>query len=216
MNMRYQITFTKQGPMRFTGHLDLHKTLERTMRRANLPVVYSEGFNPRPKLQLASALPLGYTSEAEVAEFWLKEPLPLDAVASAFQAAAPPGLMLQKAILPEEKAPKLQISLQSAEFTVTFKTPQPGLEEAVSEMLAAETLPRVRVSKRKKRNYDLRPLLLDAQVIPAGEDQPQQLTLHLRAEPSATGRPDEVLDELGVDPLSPHIHRTRLHFQGEE
>lgn len=214
--MRYQITFTKAGPMRFTGHLDLHKTLERTMRRANLPVVYSEGFNPRPKLQLASALPLGYTSEAEVAEFWLKEPLPLEEVAKAFKAAAPPGLELLGAVLPEPKAPKPQNALQSAEFAIRFKTMHPGLEDAVAGMLAAETLPRVRVRKGKKKNYDLRPLLLDAAVTPADGDQPQQLTLHLRAEPSATGRPDEVLDELGVDPLSPHIHRTRLHFQGDE
>ena len=160
--MRYQITFTKAGPMRFTGHLDLHKTLERTMRRANLPVVYSEGFNPRPKLQLASALPLGYTSEAEVAEFWLKEPLPLEEVAKAFKAAAPPGLELLGAVLPEPKAPKPQNALQSAEFAIRFKTMHPGLEDAVAGMLAAETLPRVRVRKGKKKNYDLRPLLLDA------------------------------------------------------
>ena len=82
--------------------------------------------------------------------------------------------------------------------------------------LLAETLPRVRVRKGKKKTYDMRPLLLGAAVIPAQEGQPQQMTLHLRAEPSATGRPDEVLDALGIDPLSPHVHRTKLNFQVEE
>jgi radical SAM-linked protein len=213
--MRYQITFSKNGPMRFTSHLDLHKTLERTMRRANLPLVYSEGFTPRPKLTLASALPLGYTSEAEVAEFWLKEPMPIDEVAKALHNAAPPGFILHKAVTNEPRAPKLQNDLKSAQFTITFKQPHPGLQEAVAEMLAAEELPRVRVRKGKKKPYDLRPLILDATVTPAAEGQSQLLILHLTAEPSATGRPDEVLDELGIDPLAPHIHRTRLYFQSE-
>lgn len=213
--MRYQITFSKTGPMRFTSHLDLHKTIERTMRRANLPIVYSEGFNPRPKLTLASALPLGYTSEAEVAEFWLKESLPVDEVAKALHKAAAPGFILHKAITTESQAPKLQNDLTSAQFTITLSQPHPGLEKAVEEMLAAEELPRVRVRKGKKKTYDLRPLILDAAVTPAAAEQPQQLTLHLKAEPSATGRPDEVLDELGIDPLAPHIHRTQLHFQNE-
>lgn len=213
--MRYQITFSKAGPMRFTSHLDLHKTLERTMRRANLPLVYSEGFTPRPKLSLASALPLGYTSEAEVAEFWLKEPMPIDEVAKALHKSAPPGFALHRAVTTDTKAPKLQNDLTSAQFTITFKQPHASLEDAVADMLAAEELPRVRVRKGKKRTYDLRPLILDATVTPATADQPQQLILHLNAEPSATGRPDEVLDELGIDPLAPHIHRTRLVFQSE-
>lgn len=214
--MRYQIIFSKTGPMRFTSHLDLHKTLERTMRRANLPLTYSEGFTPRPKLSLASALPLGYTSEGEVAEFWLKEPMPVDEVAKALHAVSPPGLVLHQATTREERAPKPQNALQSAEFLITFRTEHPELETAVAEMLAAESLPRERVRKGKRKSYDLRPLVLDASVIPAKGDQPQQLILHLRAEPSATGRPDETLDQLGIDPLVPHIHRTKLHFQTEE
>ena len=79
-------------------------------------------------------------------------------------------------------------------------------------MMAAEELPRERIRKGKKKTYDLRSLILAAEVTPPDGDSPQQLKLHLRAEPGATGRPDEVLDELGIDPLSPHIHRTKLVF----
>ena len=88
---RYKMIFSKTEAMRFTSHLDLHSTLERTMRRANLPLVYSQGFTPRPKLSLASALPLGYTSEAEAAEFWLENDFAPDAVAEAIRASAPSG-----------------------------------------------------------------------------------------------------------------------------
>ena len=57
--MRYRIFFSKTEAMRFTGHLDLHRTLERTMRRANLPLAYSEGFTPRPKFNPCLSTPVG-------------------------------------------------------------------------------------------------------------------------------------------------------------
>jgi radical SAM-linked protein len=210
--MRYRMTFSKTEAMRFTSHLDLHTALERTMRRANLPLVYSQGFTPRPKLSLASALPLGYTSEAEAAEFWLKESLPVDEVTKAIHAAAPPGIVLHKIQLSDDRDPKLQNALSSAQFLVSLRQPDPDLPSRVEAIMAADTLPRERIRKGKKKTYDLRALILFAEVIPAAEDTPQQIHLHLRAEPGATGRPDEVLKEMGIDPLSPHIHRTKLVF----
>ena len=210
--MRYRMTFSKTEAMRFTSHLDLHTTLERTMRRANLPLVYSQGFTPRPKLSLASALPLGYTSEAEAAEFWLEEELPVEDVAKAIHHSAPPGIQLHEVRIADEQEPKLQNALSSAEFVISLRQPDPNLARRVAEMMAAEELPRERIRKGKKKTYDLRSLILAAEVTPPDGDSPQQLKLHLRAEPGATGRPDEVLDELGIDPLSPHIHRTKLVF----
>jgi len=210
--MRYRITFSKTDAMRFTGHLDLHTTLERTMRRANLPLVYSEGFTPRPKISLASALPLGYTSEAEMAEFWLKEDLPVEEVARAFHHSAPPGIVLHETRIAPPDAPKLQNALASARFRVTLEEVHPELEKNVQSLLAAEHLPRERVRKGKKKTYDLRHLILDIEVLPLNEASQQQIVLHLRAEPGATGRPDEVLEALGIDPLIPRIHRVGLLF----
>lgn len=210
--MRYRMIFSKTEAMRFTSHLDLHTTLERTMRRANLPLVYSQGFTPRPKLSLASALPLGYTSEAEAAEFWLKEALPVEEIARGIKQASPPGIELHKIQRVEDKEPKLQNALSSAEFVISLRQPDEDLPRRVEEMISAEELLRERVRKGKKKTYDLRNLILSAKVTPAEGDNPQQLHLHLRAEPGATGRPDEVLSQLGLDPLSPHIHRMKLIF----
>src|SRR5258707_4321734 len=64
--MRIRITFAKQGALRYTGHLDLHKIWERTARRADLDLIYSQGFHPQPKMQLAAALPLGFSSRCEL------------------------------------------------------------------------------------------------------------------------------------------------------
>jgi radical SAM-linked protein len=209
--MRYQMKFSKTKAMRFTGHLDLHTTLERTMRRANLPLVYSQGFNPRPKLSLASALPLGFTSEVEMAEFWLKEEIPVDEVARRLHSASPPGIVPHELRIITEDAPKLQNALSSAEFLITFREVPHDLETRVADLIAADSLPRERIRKGKKKTYDLRELILDAEVI-SSEVGDQRLRLHLRAEPGATGRPDEVLNVLGIDPLSPQIHRTKLIF----
>jgi radical SAM-linked protein len=211
--MRYQITFSKNEAMRFTSHLDLFSTLERTMRRANLPLVYSQGFTPRPKIQLASALPLGYTSECERAEFWLKEEVPIKDVAAAIIKSAPPGITLHKTTTPNPRAAKLQNALRSATFQATLLDPQPDLAQQVQEMKDAPTLMREKIRKGKKKTYDLRHLILALEVLPPDEEQRQRLSMHLRAEPGATGRPDEVLGELGVDPLRCLIHRTSLYFE---
>ncbi len=64
--IRYRLRFHKTEAMRFTGHLDLHRALERTIRRSGLPLAYTRGFSPHPRLQLAAALPLGFVSRAEV------------------------------------------------------------------------------------------------------------------------------------------------------
>ncbi len=77
---RVRILFAKTDAMRFIGNLDLHKAWERSCRRAGLPLAYSQGYNPQPKLNLASALPLGFTSQAELIDIWLEQVLPLAAI----------------------------------------------------------------------------------------------------------------------------------------
>ena len=83
--MRLRITFHKTAAMRYTGHLDLHKTWERTIRRARLPLAYSQGYHPQPRLNVASALPLGFTSECELLDLWLADEVPIGDAAKALQ-----------------------------------------------------------------------------------------------------------------------------------
>ncbi|MCA9981214.1 MAG: TIGR03936 family radical SAM-associated protein, partial [Anaerolineales bacterium] len=72
---RLRVTFSKTGPTRFISHLDIARTWERALNRAKIPVTYSQGFNPRPKMQFATATPLGMTSECELMDVWLDEAL---------------------------------------------------------------------------------------------------------------------------------------------
>jgi radical SAM-linked protein len=86
--MRLRITFAKTEAMRFTGHLDLHRTWERCFRRARLPLAYTQGFNPHPRLNLAAALPLGFTSQGEMIDAWLEQVARRDRAGSAASLAA--------------------------------------------------------------------------------------------------------------------------------
>lgn len=196
--------------MRFTGHLDLFRTLARTMRRANLPLVYSRGFNPRPKIMLASALPLGFTSQCELVDFWLEEDQPVEDVARILSKAAPPGIEFLEVRQVPLDAPKLQNDIRSAVFEVTPGQAVPRLDEKVAEMLAQQDIAREKVRKRKKRTYNLRELIHDVEVMPPAPGGQPRLKLTLRTEEGFTGRPDDVLDYLGIDPLQAKVHRVAI------
>jgi len=215
--IRIRITFAKTPAMRYTSHLDLHRAWERTFRRAGLPLAYSEGFNPHPRLNLASALPLGFTGQAEVIDAWLEQDLPLSDIQTALQRALPPGLQVAHIETVDLRLPALQTELEASEYHITLLKPFPELADRAQALLSALSLPR----QRRDRNYDLRPLILDLHTLPMGASHPPddshhpQISLRLVAREGATGRPEEVLDALGCDPQLARVHRTRLLFRVE-
>lgn len=198
---RYRITFTKTEAMRFTSHLDTYRTWERTIRRARLPLVYSQGFNPQPKIQLAAALPLGFISSCELADVYLEQDLTAEAVLAALRVAAPPGLGMAAAQRADLREPALQTVVQAADYAVRLPAPPADLDERLHTLLAQTSLPRT----RRDKSYDLRPLIFEL-------TRPTADTLAVRvsAREAANGRPDEVVSALGLDPLSAHYHRLTL------
>lgn len=206
--MRLRLTFAKTAAMRYTSHLDLHRTWERTFRRARLPLAYSQGFNPHPRLNLASSLPLGFTSEAELIDAWLEQEVPLAEIETALQPALPPGLQVLSLESVDLRLPALQTVVHSAEYVITLLEQQPDLDVRLEKLLAAASLPR----RRREKDYDLRPLVFDLRRLPDDEDGRQRLWASLSARESALARPDEVLAELGVAAADARVHRTRLLF----
>ncbi len=211
--MRYRIRFSKTDAMRFTGNLDLHSTLERTMRRANLPLAYSEGFNPHPKLVLADALSLGITSDDEWLDCVMKEDFPADDLLAALRAAAPPGILFHSADVVENGGEKLPNLVQAARFTATLLDPAEDLEQRVADFLAQPEILREKTRKGRTRTYDLRALVFGLAVLPPDERGRQRLELHLSQGEGRTARPDDVLTVLGLDPLRALLHRTALEFK---
>lgn len=206
--MRIRITFSKQGPLRYTGHLDLHKLWERAARRAELPLAYSQGFHPQPKMSLAAALPLGLSSTCEVLDMRLERDIELDGLSARLNATLPPGIQVTNVEQVDERAPALQTQVASAEYEVELKEPvDPSeLKRRIESVMESRSIPR----ERRGKSYDLRPLIeaLTPAPLPAGEG----IRMRLAAREGATGRPDEVLDVLGIAFEETRIERTRLIF----
>ena len=204
---RLRITFAKTQAMQYTGHLDLHKTWERTLRRARLPLAYSEGFNPHPKIQLGAALPLGFTSECELVDVWLETPQDLADARAALEKAAAPGLSLLEVREMPARSPAVQTLVAAAEYRVIV--PASGEARTLAERLAALlAAPDIKRTRRGKE-YDLRPLI-EALSVVASDEKGHALVMRLAAREGATGRPEEVVEALGYPATSAIYHRQRL------
>ncbi len=210
--MRLRVTFSKQGPLRYTGHLDLHKIWERAARRANLPLTYSQGFHPHPQIQLAAALPLGFSSRCELVDMKLNETLSLDGLVERIQAAVPAGLHILAAESVDERAPALQTQVISAEFEVELLAglDLDDLTQRLDSVIAAASLPR----ERRGKPYDLRPLIEMLALTPSRSPGGRAgVFMRLAAREGATGRPEEVLDALGIPLENTRVERSRLIFR---
>ena len=211
---RLRFTFAKGQGLKYISHLDLARTWERTFRRARLPVAYSLGFNPRPRFQLAAALPVGTTGRAELLDLWLTEPLSPREVLTRLGPVLPGGLDVTHVEEIELKAPSLQSQLRSAEYVAVVHSQEPveAIRTRIRALLAAPTLPRQRHHKGKQQTYDLRPLIQEINVEVEGE-QVRVLNMRLQASPQGAGRADQVLDALGLLLVPYTVERTNLHFE---
>lgn len=203
---RVRITYAKQDMLRYTSNLDLHRIWERSFRRARLPLAYSQGFHPQPRINQACPLPLGMTSENDLVDVWFEQEYDLPLAAQALKAAVPPGLRIDSVQSIDLRAPALPTLVKSAVYNVSFLDPidSTTLVQRVEIILSAEHLVRL----RREKTYDLRPLIESLSVM---ESQGQsQLMMTLSAREGATGRPEEVLSSMDLDPSGSRINRSRL------
>ena len=125
---RYRLVFAKKVQVKFISHLDLALAWERALRRAQIPLAYSQGFNPRPKIQFASGLPLGTIGSAEIMDIVVKVSInPEDALAQIGN-ALPVGIGLNSIEEVPLKSPTLQALLREAEYKVMVETTLPPEE----------------------------------------------------------------------------------------
>ena len=206
--MRLRITFSKDGPLTFTSHLDLMRAWERALRRAGVPLAYSQGFNPRPKLQLAAALPLGHTGEAELLDARLEHPMSEGDFTKALSPVLPNGLAVHQVRHVIIKEPALQAQIKSAEYRATVKgwgQSAEQIEARIERAMAATELPQ----ERRGRQYDLRPLIERLWLEQINRDK-VVLGMQLAAREGATARPEAVLTVLETKQASARYHRCRL------
>ena len=208
---RLRITFGKFDALKYTSNLDVAKIWERVLRRADLPLLYSQGFNTRPRLQLATALPLGITSECELLDVTLRERIRPEGLEERLRPVSPAGLRIYRAQEVDVGEAALQTRVRSARYVVTFAEPAPGLVQSAEALLARESIPRRIQRKRRVVEKDLRPLIHELVA-----DDAQTLRMRVAVGDRGNLRPRDLLEEMALNELWHQVHRQQLLLDDEE
>jgi radical SAM-linked protein len=196
---RLRIRYAKRGRLRFTSHRDFSRAFERAVFRARLPMAYSSGFNPHPRISYAGASPTGSASEAEYLEVALAEVLDPAAVHAALDEALPEGLDVVEVV--ESPGGGFADLLQASRWRIALPVPLPQAQAAVTAFLGSEEVLVQRMTKKGLRDFDSRAAVLALAAVADGDGSVLELVLrHL--EPAV--RPDDVLSGLravaGLEP----------------
>jgi radical SAM-linked protein len=207
---RLRVTFSRGDDMKYVTHLDMMRFWERALRRAQIPVTYSEGFSPHPQIAIAAPLAVGTTSDCEIMDVFLDEHMTPGVFIEALAKQVPPAIGITAAREVGLALPSLQADVRAAEYEVDAPA-QPRLDvgAAVYELLAAESIPWEHMREDETKSYDLRPLVIELAVV-AREEATTRLRMMLRNDSTAgAGRPEQVALALGLEAPT-RIHRTRL------
>ena len=209
---RLRVKFTRGEELKFISHLDIMRLWDRAFRRAQIPLAYSEGFNPHPKMSLAVPLAVGVTSEAELMDIYVDKPVTPHWFTSSINQQLPPGITILGVFLTPLTVPSLQSQVRFADYRVqldAFEEAAKGIEAKASAMMAAGHLPWHHHRDTGERTYDLRPLIAELRVASVTESV-ITLEMKLRCDSSGSGRPEQVVLALGFTQHPLSIHRTRL------
>ncbi len=210
--MRLRIRFSKHGKVRFTSHLDVARIWERALRRAELPVAYSEGFSPRPRLSFGLALSTGHESNEEYLDVELDPERQLEAdlesLPEALSACLPVGMTATGVVVIDRQSPSLQQAVTSCTWQIDVEPVDLEVANAaVTQALAAEQIVVTRERKGKEVTDDLRPLVLALTV-----DQPLEDGVRLIAELGTQPRSLRVSELLSaLQPPLVELRVVRLH-----
>ena len=213
---RLRIRYAVEGPLRYVSVLDQARIWERLLRRAGMPLAYTQGYNPRPRLQLGSALPVGYASDCEFIDLFLSADVTPEVLTKAITPQLPMGLTVYEVHQVPLKAAAIQSRVREAWYEVRVWTDEVSahdsgarIQRAIDILLARVEIPRQRHKKGRLADYDLRPLILDIRYH-LQHDNCLLLVMRLQAGPHGSGRPEEVLDELGLADGRYRIQRREL------
>ena len=209
IKQRLYIRFGKFDALIYTSNLDVAKTWERVLRRAELPILYSQGFNTRPRIILASALPLGISSECEILDVSMREPIPLAGVADRIQATSPAGLRIFEVYEVPVRSGTLPTRVRSSEYRIHFEDgiETSDLQARIDKLIGSDTMFKTKEVKGKPVNINIRPLVYDLHI-----DENGDLIAHLTVGDRGNVRPDEILSEMGLTDAVVSIHRFKLYI----
>lgn len=219
--MRMYAVYHKSEELSFISHLDIQRTLHRVFRRANIPLSYSEGFNPHPQLSFAAATATGMASEAEWFEVKLYQDMTPEEFMQRVNAQMPVGMRLTDAAVVPDNAGKLTTMVRAAEYRVRLHADIPlsvgAVQKAINELLAGEII----VQKRTKgglKMVDIRPQVISVGVEGVVE---QKIILRILGMLQTDGGlrtellTDTLFDHMGVTGGTAEVCRTAMYFESE-
>lgn len=208
---RMRLEFNRGEEAKFASHLDLMRSWHRTFRRSGLPLAYSEGFNPRPRISLAAPLPVGVTSTAELMDVHLTRRIFSLTLLKALAPQCPPGLSVRSAEEVPLSLPSLQSLVRGAEYTVRGPagTSAEEIRQAICRLLESPEIPWKHKRDTSVRQYDLRPLVQELSLA-RWDQEGFAVTMRLRMDEQGAGRPDQVMAALGLRDAYSSIERTRI------
>lgn len=207
---RLRVKFGRGQEVKFISHLDIMRFWERAFRRAGIPLAYSEGFTPHPKISLAAPLPVGMTSEAELMDVVLTDWMSPQGFTSAVTRQLTAGFTILEALPVSPTLPSLQSAVREAEYRVEAAgKSRTETEAAISGLMAADSLPWHHKRDTGDKSYDLRPLVADLRLID-WDRSAGTIGMRLRCGSGGSGRPEQVAAALGFNERPQSILRTRL------
>ncbi len=207
---KLRVRYAKRGRLRFSSTRDFQRALERALRRAGVPMAFSAGFHPHPKVSYANAAPTGTASEAEYFEISVTERVDPESVRAALDEALPAGLDVLEVV--EASAGTLAERLQASDWVMEFRgLPVGELEAAATALLARERVEVTRTFKTGPRTFDVRSALVSVETSTSSEPDCAILRVVVRHTTPAV-RPDDVLTALRavtelVPPAPPLVTR---------
>lgn len=208
---RLRLTFSRGEELKYISHLDLMRLWQRVLRRADIPLAYSQGFSPHPRLSLAAPLPIGVTSSEELMDIFLERRVSLHFFIKAVSGQLPHGIDTSEVLEVELGLPSLQSQVLHAEYKVSADTDKgpKEIEATLRSLLARDRLPWQHTRDKEVRSYDLRALIDDLWLL---AQRPPEciLGMRLRCDSTGTGRPEQVTAALGFSNPPKSIHRTKL------
>jgi len=207
-----RVRFAKRGKVRFISHRDVARAFERAFRIEQLPLAFTEGFSPRPKVSFGLALSVGHESIAENLDVELREPVETGAWPERLSAALPEGIDVTGVAPLADRAPALQEAVTLVEYQVVVADADGGpvdrdlLSSAVTRGLTSDSLLVTRTRKGRESVDDIRPAIVACTLIRSELDEAPALELTLSTQ-SRGARPREVLDALSHDGIVLTEHR---------
>ena len=191
---KLRLRYAKRGPLRFASHRDLARALERALRRARVPMAFSAGFTPHPKISYIGAAPTGSASEAEYLEIGLAQRCDPEQVRAALDASLPPGIDVLECVEAAGGTGSLADRIDAATWRVELPGVSPAeLAPAVEAFLAAEVVTVEKRTKNGLRDIDARAAVAGAS---AAEEAGCAILHMVVRQVTPAVRPDDVLAAL--------------------